>query len=328
MRRREFISLLGGAAAAMAGPLAARAQQAMPVIGWLHSGSPGSSASTLDAFRKGLGEIGFIEGRNITIEYRWAEDRFDALPELASDLVRRNVALIFVGGGDVSALAAKSATATIPIVFAIGADPVKIGLVNSLNRPGGNATGISFLATELRPKTLELVRDLLPKAATVAVLANPNRPGFEQAVNEISELARGIGLRARILKAGNEREIDSAFATLTPTPADALLILSDPVYVNRRDQIARLAASYKVPTVSNSRAIVVAGGLISYGASLEDSYRQAGNYAGRILKGAKPADLPVMQPTRFQFVVNLKTAKALGIDFPPSILVRADEVIE
>ena len=327
MRRRDFLGVLGGAAAAW--PLAARAQQpAKPVIGFLHSGSPGPYSYALTAFRRGLGEAGFVEGDSVTIDYRWAEDRFDRLPALAGELVRRNVSLIFVGGGDIAALAAKSATATIPIVFAIGADPVQQGIVASLNRPGGNVTGVTFLAVEIRPKMVELIRELLPRAKKVAVLGNPNRPGFERLVNDVVKPARAAGLDVRVLKAGNEREIEAAFSTFNQARVDGLLVLSDPVYTNRRDQIARLQRSYKIPAIHGSRESVVAGGLISYGARLEDAYRQAGVYAGRVLKGEKPADLPVMQPTRFELVINLKTAKAIGIEIPPTLLARADEVIE
>jgi putative tryptophan/tyrosine transport system substrate-binding protein len=330
MRRREFITLLGGAAAGW--PLAASAQQpGMPVVGYLHSGSPDPSSSywpALTAFRRGLGDAGFVEGRNLSIEYRWAEDRFDRLPALADELVKRPVALIFVGGGDVAALAAKRATTTIPIVFAIGADPVRQGLVASLGRPGGNITGITFLSVELRPKMLELMKELLPKAASVGVLGNPNRPAFDQLVDEVLKPAQAMGLGVHVLRATNEREINAAFASLDSVPVDALLLLSDPVYGNRRNQIVELAHTYKVPTIYYSREYVLAGGLVSYGASIQDAYQQAGIYCGRILNGEKAADLPVMQPTKFELVINLKTAKALGLEIPPTLLARADEVIE
>jgi putative tryptophan/tyrosine transport system substrate-binding protein len=329
MRRRTFISLLGAAAA---WPLAARAQQqAVPVIGFLHSASADPRSSywpATEAFRQGLGEAGFSEGKNLVIEYRWAEDQFDRLPALAGDLVKRNVSLIFAGGGDVVALAAKSATSTIPIVFAIGADPVRQGIVTSLGRPGGNVTGATFLSVELRPKTVELVRELVPDTKTIAVLANPNRPGFEQLVAEVLEPARNRGLQAHVLKASNEQEIEAAFSTFPHARADALLVLSDPVYLNRRDQIAQLAKTYRLPTIHAARELVVAGGLASYGASIKDAYRQGGDYCGRILKGERPADLPVLQPTKFELVINLKTAKALGLEVPPTLLARADEVIE
>jgi putative ABC transport system substrate-binding protein len=327
MKRREFITLIGGAAAAW--PVVARAQQTgRPVIGFLHSGSPGPTSSYLAAFRKGLGEGGFIEGDSVTIEYRWAEDQFDRLPALARELVQRSVSLIAVGGGDVAALAAKSASATIPIVFAIGADPVQQGIVSSLNRPGGNVTGVTFLAVEIRPKMVELIRELVPRAKKIAVIGNPYRPGFEQLVNEVVKPAEAAGLDVHVLKAGNESEIEAAFSKLHEARVDGLLMLSDPVYTNRRDQIARLQRSYKIPTINPSRESVVAGGLISYGASTEDAYRQAGLYAGRGLKGEKPGDLPVMQPTKFELVINLKTAKEIGLDVPLFLQQRADEVIE
>jgi putative ABC transport system substrate-binding protein len=327
MKRRQFITLLGGAAAAW--PLMAHGQQpAMPVIGFLHSGSPGPSSNILTEFRRGLGEVGFVEGDNVAIVYRWGEDRFDRLPVLASELVQRNVSLISVGGGDVAALAAKSATATIPIVFAIGADPVEQGIVASLNRPGGNITGATFLAVEIRPKMVELIRELMPQTKKIAVLGNPNRPGFEQLVDDVVKPAEAAGLDVRILRAGSEREIEAVLSTLNQARVDGLLVLSDPVYTNRRDQVVRLLNSYKIPAIHGSREIVIAGGLMSYGASIEDAYRQAGAYAGRILKGKKPADLPVMQPTKFELVINLKTAKVLGLTVPPSLLARADEVIE
>jgi len=326
MKRREFLGIVGGAGA---WPLAARAQQsAMPVIGFLHSGSPGPTSDALTAFRRGLGEAGFVESGNVAIEYRWAEDQFDRLAALAGELVRRNVSVIAVGGGDVAAAAAKSASATIPIVFAIGADPVQIGIVASLNRPGGNATGATFLAVEIRPKMVELIRELMPQTKKIAVLGNPNRLGFEQLLNDVVKPAEAAGLDVHVLRAGSQREIEAAFSTLNQARVDALLVLSDPVYTNRREEVARLQNSYKIPAIYGSREIVVAGGLMSYGASIEEAYRQAGAYAGRILKGEKPTDLPVLQPTRFELVINLKTAKALGIEVPPQLLARADEVIE
>jgi putative tryptophan/tyrosine transport system substrate-binding protein len=326
MKRRAFITLLSGAAAAL--PFAARAQQAMPVIGFLHSGSSGPNAASSAAFRRGLGELGFAEGRNVTIVPRWADDRFDLLPSLARELVRSNVTLIAVGGGEVAALAAKSATSTLPIVFAIGADPVQQGIVAGLNRPSGNITGATFLSVEIRPKMLELLREILPRARRIAVLGNPHRPAFTTLLDEVVRPAKAAGLDVRVLKAGSETEIEEAFATFNQTRVDGLLILSDPVYTNRRDQIARLLRLHKIPTVSSTRETVFAGGLISYGASIQDAYRQAGAYAGRILKGEKPADLPVMQPTKFELVINLKTAKVIGVEIPPTLLARADEVIE
>jgi len=280
------------------------------------------------AFRKGLGEGGFIEGDSVAMQYLWAEDQVDRLPAVASALVRRNVSLIAVGGGDVAALAAKSASPAIPIVFVIGADPVQQGIVSSLNRPGGNVTGVTFLAVEIRPKMVELIRELVPRAKKIAVIGNPNRPGFEQLVNEVVKPAEAAGLDVHVLKAGNEHEIEAAFSTLHEARVDGVLMLSDPVYTNRRDQIARLQRSYKIPTINPARESVVAGGLISYAASTEDAYRQAGRYASRVLKGEKPADLPVMQPTKFELVINLKTAKEIGLDVPLFLQQRADEVIE
>jgi len=330
MRRRDFIKVIAGSAVAW--PLTARAQQAAKsVIGFLHSASPDPHSaywSAATAFRRCLGESGFVEGQNLAIEFRWAEDRFERLPILASDLVKSNVSLIFAGGGDVAALAAKSATTKIPIVFAIGDDPVKQGIVSSLSRPGGNITGVTFLVVELRPKTLELIRELVPNAATIAVLVNPNRPNFQSLLGEVLEPAGRLGLQVHVLKAGNEGEIDAAFSTFRNSRVDALLVLSDPVFFNRRDQIARLEIQYKVPAVHATRGFVAAGGLMSYGASVDDAYCQAANYCGRILKGEAPNNLPVMQPTKFELVINLKTAKAIGLEVPPMLLARADEVIE
>jgi putative ABC transport system substrate-binding protein len=328
IQRREFVRLLGGTAA---WPLMARAQQAAKsVIGFLHSASPDPHSaywSAAAAFRRCLGESGFVEGQNLAIEFRWAEDRFERLPILASDLVKSNVSLIFAGGGDVAALAAKSATTKIPIVFAIGDDPVKQGIV-SLSRPEGNITGVTFLVVELRAKTLELLRELVPNAATIAVLVNPNRPNFQSLLGEVLEPARRLGLQVHVLKAGNEGEIDTAFSTFRNSRVDALLVLSDPVFFNRRDQLARLEIQYKIPAVHATRGFVAAGGLISYGASVDDAYCQAANYCGRILKGEAPNNLPVMQPTKFDLVINLKTAKVIGFEVPPTLLARADEVIE
>jgi putative ABC transport system substrate-binding protein len=311
------------------GPVSSLAQTtAAPVVGFLHSGSPGSYQHVIDAFRRGLAETGYIEGRTVTVEYRWAEDRFERLPALAGELVGQNVSLLFAGGGEGSALAAKAATSTIPVVFAIGSDPVQHRIVASINRPGGNLTGISFLVVEIRPKMVELARELLPQAKSIALIANPNRTGYEQAVKDIVKPAKDLGLELVLLKAGSEEEIDAALSTLDKTQVDALLFLSDPVYVNRRDHIARLTLARKLPTIHASRELVAAGGLISYGASISDAVRQAGVYSGRILKGEKPANLPVMQPTKFDLAINLKTAKALGIAIPPTLLARADEVIE
>ena len=330
MKRREFIKLAGGAVAIF--PLAVRAQQpAMPVLGILHSASPSPQSaywSAIVAFRKGVANSGYVEGQNVSFIYRWAEDQFDRLPTLATDLVTQNVSLIFVGGGDVAALAAKNATTAIPIVFAIGANPVEQGIVASLNRPGANMTGVTFLSVELRPKLLDLIRELLPRADTVAILGNQTRPHYQALLDQMLISARSSGLRVHNLTAASSAEIDAAFSILSRDPVDALLALSDPVYLNRRDQLAKLELQYKIPAVHESRQHVLAGSLASYGANIEDSYYQAGIYAGRILKGEKPADLPVMQPTKFELVVNLKTAKTLGLTIPPSVLAIADEVIE
>jgi putative ABC transport system substrate-binding protein len=329
VKRREFISLLGVAGAAAAWPLAARAQQAaMPVIGYLSSTSSGPYAPFVAAFQQGLKETGFVAGQNVTIEYRWAEGQFDRLPELAAELVRRQVAIIAVGGGGVTAVAAKDATSTIPIVFAFGSDPVKLGLVASLNRPGGNITGVSYLAVELGPKRLELLREMLPKAAAIGFLLNPGSPNTAFDLPDMEAAARMLGQHLVIANASNDVEISTAFKAIIQQRADALLIQADPFLFSRRIQLAALALRNKIPTIYIERDFAAAGGLLSYGTDFVDANRHAGIYAGRILKGEKPADLPVLQATRFQLVINLKTAKALGIDVPPTLLARADEVIE
>jgi putative tryptophan/tyrosine transport system substrate-binding protein len=323
--RRKLLLLLGGA---MTAPRTVRAQQkATAVIGLL--GSIGPIAPQVAAFRQGLSEAGYIEGQNLAIEYRWAEGHYDRLPALAADLVSRKVDLIVATGGDVSALAAKSATSTIPIVFtAIGRDPVGLGLIASLARPGGNVTGFSGLTIELNPKRVELLSELVPQARVIALLVNPNNPTTERVVRDVQEAAGAKGAQLQVLKAGSESEIDAAFASLVQLHAAALVVAGDSFFTSRRDQLTALAARHAVSAIYNSREFAVAGGLISYGTSLTGIWRQTGIYAGRILKGEKPADLPVQQPTTFELVVNLNTAKALGLTVPPSILARADEVIE
>jgi putative ABC transport system substrate-binding protein len=326
MIRREFIALVG--AAAVVWPLAARAQQkAMPVIGFL--GSIGPIPPQMDAFHQGLGETGYVEGQNVTVEYRWAGGSYDRLPALAADLVGRKVDLIVATGGDVSALTAKSATSTIPIVFtSIARDPVELGLVASLARPGGNVTGFSGLIIELSPKRVELLSELVPQARVIALLVNPSNPSTERAVRDVQEAARAKGVQLQVLKAGSESEIDAAFASLVQLHAAALVVAGDAFFASRRDQLAALASRHAVPAIYPLRQFAVAGGLISYGPSLIVIWRQAGIYAGRILNGAKPADLPVQQPTTFELVINLNTAKALGLTVPQLLLATADEVIE
>jgi len=325
MRRRELLLLLGSIV--IATPLRAQ-QKAMPVIGFLSSRSPGESASNVAAFRQGLSEAGYVEGQNVAIEYRWAEGRYDRLPALAADFVGRKVDVIVAAGGIPSAQAARDATSTIPVVFTAVADPVGAGVVDSLARPGGNLTGGSVMVTELTPKRLELLSELVPQAAVIALLVNPNSQDAEPTIRDAEEAARAKGVQLTIVKAGAEGEFGTAFAALGQLHADALLQGSDPFFLSRREQLVALAARHAVPAIYDQREYAAAGGLISYGSSLKAAYRQAGAYVGRILAGAKPADLPVQQPTRFELVINLKTAKALGLTVPPSILARADEVIE
>ncbi|MEA3071263.1 MAG: hypothetical protein QOD29_2709 [Alphaproteobacteria bacterium] len=326
MRRREFIAGLGGAAAVW--PLAARAQAAMPVIGALNSAAAAPIAPLLAAFRLGLGEAGYVEGQNLAIEYRLAEGQYDRLPNLAADLVRRRVAVIATGGGTVSALAAKNATPTIPVVFVCDDDPVKVGLVTSISRPGGNVTGIHQLTTGLEAKRLGLLHELAPNVTTMAVLVNPDYPDAGIQIKEVEEAARTLGLQLHILKARIEADFDAAFATIVQQQAGALLVASDPFLFSRREQLVALAARHAVPAIYQFRQNAAVGGLMSYGTRITDSYHQVGVYTGKILKGAKPADLPVVVSTRFEFVINLKTAKALGIKFSDNLLSLADEVME
>jgi putative ABC transport system substrate-binding protein len=307
-------------------PLSAQ-QKATPVIGWLGISTPGPSAPSLAAFRHGLSETGYVEGQNVAIEYRWAEGRYDRLPSLAADLVGRKVDVIVASSGDPAAYAAKNATSTIPIVFTSG-DAVGYGFVASLARPGGNLTGLSFLNPGLNPKRFELLSELVPRAKVIALLVNPNSSSPDHAIRAVQEAARPKGVQLHILEASTESEIDAAFTSLVQRQAGALVVSSDPFFYGRREQLVALAVRHTVPTIYEWRQFVVEGGLTSYGASITAVNRQVGIYAGKILKGAKPADLPVLQPTTFELVINLKTAEALGLTIPPSILSRADEVIE
>jgi putative tryptophan/tyrosine transport system substrate-binding protein len=325
LRRREFITLLGGTAA---WPLAARAQQPLPVIGFLGSETPDSWAGRLRAFRQGLNDAGYVDGRNVAIEYRWADGKNDRLPALAADLVRRQVTVIAALGSTASALAAKTSTSTIPVVFAVGSDPSEIGLVAGLSRPGGNLTGVSNLNVELGPKRLELIHELVPTATSIAVLVNPTSPNAETVLRDLQAAARTLGIEFHVLHAGTDRDLDMAFATVLQLHAGGLVIASDAFFTTRSEQLAALAFRHRVPTIFQFREFAVAGGLMSYAGSNSDAYRLAGVYTGRILKGEKPADLPVQQATKVELIINLKTARALGITVPLSLLASADEVIE
>jgi putative ABC transport system substrate-binding protein len=326
MRRREFIRFLGSTVVAW--PLTARAQQAaMPVIGFLNSGSAEAFKSLVATFRQGLSESGYVEGQNLAIEYRWADGDYEKLPRLAVDLVGRRVSVIFAGGPP-AVLAAKAATTTIPIVFTSGGDPVELGFVSSLNQPGGNVTGVTFLVNELGAKRLELLRELVPAATSVGFLANPTRPSFQSQVKNAQQGAQALGVKLIVLNASTEAEIDTAFAEFSQQRIAALVLGTDVLFLTRRDQIVALANRLRIATIYDLREYVVAGGLISYAPSIAEVYRQAGTYVAKILKGAKPADLPVLQPTKFDLVINLKTAKALGLTVSNQMQLLADEVIE
>jgi ABC-type uncharacterized transport system substrate-binding protein len=327
LKRREFITLLGGAAAAW--PLAARAQQAMPVIGFLSPTSPDGYAARLRGFRQGLKDTGYVEGENVAIEYRWAEGQFDRLPALAAELARRQVAVIALAAGAAAPFAAKAATATIPVVFAVAEDPVRLGLVASLARPGGNLTGINFFNAELTAKRLEILRELMPGATRVAVLVNPAEVATtESIVRDAEAAARGMGLQIQVLNASTSREINAAFATFVRERPDAIFVSGDGFFNSRRVQLVHLASYHRLPATYGGRDFPDIGGLMSYGSYIADAFRQVGVYTGRILKGAKPADLPVVQSTKFELVINAETARMLGLTVPDKLLVAADEVIE
>jgi putative ABC transport system substrate-binding protein len=322
--RRDFITLLGGA---VAWPVAVRAQQsAMPLVGYLHGASAESYAPMIGAFRRGLAQVGYVEGRNVAIDYRWAEGRVDRLASMVTELAGGQPAVLATGGGDEPAFAAKAATGSIPIVFTIGSDPVEHGLIRDLRNPGENITGVTFFTILLGPKRLEILREIVPKAAVIAILVRPSRA--ESDAKEVQSAARSLGLNMHVLNAGNQTDIDTAFRSLAREGADALLVVSNPLFTSRREQIVALANYHRIPTIYPLREYVASGGLISYGASIKDAYRQTGIYAGRILKGVAPSDLPVLQPTKFELVINLNAAKALGLEVPPSLLALADEVIE
>ena len=324
--RRQFISALGGAAATW--PLAAHAQQPpVPVIGFLYARSPEDSSAQLAAFQKGLAEHGYVDGQNIKIEYRWARGQYDLMPSLAADLVRLPATLI-MAGAEPSVLAAKAVTSTIPIVFVVGTDPVKLGIVASYNRPGGNLTGLHIFTTTLEAKRLNLIHELIPRDALIGILQNPKLPFAQDQLAQIQDAANGLGLRIKVLRASTPAEIDDAFATVARDHLVALSVAADPFFDTRRDQLVTLAAQHAVPVIYQFRQYAASGGLMSYGVNLPDAYRQAGVYVGRILIGEKPSELPVLEPDKFEFVINLKTAKTLGLEIPPNVLSIADEVIE
>jgi putative ABC transport system substrate-binding protein len=325
MRRRDFVAFLGGVAVA---PLAASAQTEVPVVGYLTARSPEDAGHLAEAFRRGLAEVGRVEGRNVAIEYRWALGHYDRLPAMAAELVRRPVTVLAATGGEPAALAAKAATSRIPTVFAIGGDPVRLGLAASYNRPGGNATGISILTNSLEPKRIGVLSEMLPRTATIGVLVNPNFPPAEGQLRDVHEAARPTGLQVHALRANTDAELDAAFETIGRERIAAVSVAASPFFDTRRDRLIALAARYAVPAMFHFREFVAAGGLMSYGISFPESYRQIGVYAGRILNGEKPGDLPILQPTRFEFVINLKTAKALNLEIPAMLLARADAVIE
>jgi putative tryptophan/tyrosine transport system substrate-binding protein len=326
MRRREFITLLGGAAAAW--PLSVSAQQAVPVIGFLHPGSLGERIHLLTGLREGLRARGYLDGQNVTIEYRWADDQFDRLPALAAELVRRRVSVIATPAGTVAALAAKSATTTIPIIFGSENDPVKAGLVASFNRPEGNATGVYFLSGGLAEKRLGLIRELLPRADLIGLLLNPNDPLTDVITTEVQQAASTVGQRIEVFHASSSREIDAAFASLLQKRAGGFVLGAGALFFSRRVQLVTLATRHAIPAIYVSREFVQAGGLMSYGTNLVEMWRQVGDYVGRVLKGTNPTDLPVMQSTKLEFVINLQTARTFDLEIPPSLLARADEVIE
>jgi putative tryptophan/tyrosine transport system substrate-binding protein len=327
MERREFITLLGGAAATW--PLAARAQQrAMSVIGFVSSRSSGESAVQVAAFREGLSEKGFVEGDNLAIAFRWAEGHYDRLPALCSELVHQGVAVLVAAGGPPSALAAKAASLTTPIVFILASDPIKLGLVASLNHPGSNATGVALFAVEVEPKKLEILHELVPKTTQIGVLVNPRNPNAQTVTTELQTASGALGLQIHIVNAATIAEVGAAFKTLVQQDVGALVVAADPFFNDQREALVTLAAQHALPTIYEWREFAAAGGLVSYGTIISDAYRQAGVYTGRILKGEKPVDLPVVQPTKFELVINRKTAKALGLEIPQPILATADEVIE